>query len=75
VHSHALVEDSILLPKVVVGRDCQLRKCIIDRGCQIPDGSQIGVDQVEDRKRFHVTASGISLVTRMMLGQDVSLLR
>jgi len=75
VHSHALVEDSILLPKVVVGRDCQLRKCIIDRGCQIPDGSQIGVDQVEDRKRFHVTASGITLVTRMMLGQDVSLLR
>lgn len=75
VHSHALIEDSIVLPKVVVGRDCQLKKCIIDRGCHIPDGSQIGIDPVEDRKRFHVTASGITLVTRMMLGQDVSLLR
>ena len=75
VHSHALIEDSIVLPKVVVGRDCQLKKCIIDRGCHIPDGSQIGIDPVEDGKRFHVTASGITLVTRMMLGQDVSLLR
>lgn len=70
-----LAMDSIVLPKVVVGRDCQLKKCIIDRGCHIPDGSQIGIDPVADRKRFHVTASGITLVTRMMLGQDVSLLR
>ncbi len=75
VHSHSLIEDSILLPKVVVGRDCELRKCIVDRGCQIPDGTQIGFDPLEDRQRFHVTASGITLVTRMMLGQDVSLLR
>lgn len=75
VHSHALIEDSIVLPKVVVGRNCQLKKCIIDRGCHLPDGSQIGIDPIEDRKRFHVTASGITLVTRMMLGQDVSLLR
>ncbi len=75
VHSHALIEDSIVLPKVVVGRDCQLKKCIIDRGCRIPDGTQIGLDPAEDRKRFHVTASGVTLVTRMMLGQDVNLLR
>lgn len=64
-----------MLPKVVVGRDCQLKKCIIDRGCRSPDGTQIGIDAAEDRKRFHVTASGITLVTRMMLGQEVSLLR
>lgn len=75
VHSHALIEDSIVLPKVLVRRDCQLKKCIIDRGCHIPDGSQIGIDPVADHKRFHVTASGITLVTRRMLGQDVSLLR
>jgi glucose-1-phosphate adenylyltransferase len=75
VHSHAVIEDSILLPKVNVGRDCQLRKCIVDRGCLIPDGTRIGFDPLEDRQCFHVTASGITLVTRMMLGQDVSLLR
>lgn len=75
VHSHAVIEDSIVLPKVTVGRGCQLRKCIVDRGCQIPEGTQIGFDPHEDRQRFHVTASGITLVTRMMLGQDVSLVR
>ena len=75
VHSHAVIEDSIILPKVVVGRGCQLKKCIVDRGCQIPDGSRIGFDPLVDRQRFHVTASGVTLVTRMMLGQDVSVLR
>jgi len=75
VRSHSVVEDSIVLPKVTVGRDCQLRKCIVDRGCQIPDETRIGFDPLEDRQRFHVTASGITLVTRMMLGQDVNVLR
>ena len=75
VRSHSVIEDSIVLPKVTVGRDCQLRKCIVDRGCQIPDETRIGFDPLEDRQRFHVTASGITLVTRMMLGQDVSVLR
>jgi len=75
VHSHAVIEDSIVLPKVIVGRDSQLKKCIIDRGCHIPDGTRIGFDPHEDRQRFHVTASGVTLVTRMMLGQDVRLQR
>ena len=75
VHSYSVVEDSILLHKVQVGRHCVLRKCIIDRNCHIPDGMQIGVDPVEDRKRFRVTDSGITLVTRVMLGQDVNVIR
>ena len=36
---------------------------------------QIGVDPAADRKRFHVTDSGITLISREMLGQDVSPLR
>jgi hypothetical protein len=35
----------------------------------------IGVDPVEDKKRFRVTASGITLVTKEMLGQGVEGLR
>ena len=75
VHSYSLIEDSIVLPGVQVGRHCVLRKCIIDKSCSIPEGTQIGVDPVADRKRFHVTASGITLVSREMLGQDVSPIR
>jgi glucose-1-phosphate adenylyltransferase len=71
VHSYSLVQDSVVLPNVHVGRHCVLRKCIIDKYSIIPEGTQIGVDPVEDRKRFHVTASGITLVSRSMLGQGL----
>jgi glucose-1-phosphate adenylyltransferase len=75
VHSYSLVEDSILLPNVEIGRDCVLKKCIVDRDCKLPDRTQVGVDPVLDRQRFHVTGSGLTLVTRAMLGQDVEMIR
>jgi glucose-1-phosphate adenylyltransferase len=75
VHSYSLVEDSILLPNVQIGRNCVLKKCILDKNCILPDGTHIGLDSDEDRKRFHVTTSGITLVTRVMLGQDVNVVR
>ena len=75
VHSYSLVEDSIVLPNVEIGRDCVLKKCIVDRDCKLPNGTRIGVDPVLDRQRFHVTDSGLTLVTRAMLGQDVDVIR
>jgi len=62
----------VLLPEVEVGRHCRIRKCIIDRGCQIPAGTVIGFDHEADRQRgLRVTDGGITLVTRSMLGQSV----
>lgn len=69
VHSFANIEDSMVLPNVEVGRHCVLKKCIVDKNSIIPEGMVIGVDPVEDRKRFRVTESGITLVTKEMLGQ------
>jgi glucose-1-phosphate adenylyltransferase len=75
VHSYSRIEDSILLPNVQIGRHCVLRKCIVDKNCVIPAGSHIGLDPDQDRKRFHVTPSGITLITPVMLGQDMNQLR
>ncbi|MDJ0928372.1 MAG: glucose-1-phosphate adenylyltransferase [Gammaproteobacteria bacterium] len=61
---------SVVLPEVVIGRRCQIRRAVIDEGCVIPDGTEIGVDPGHDRERFHVTENGVVLVTRAMLGQD-----
>jgi glucose-1-phosphate adenylyltransferase len=44
-----------------------VRKAIIDTGCVIPDGMQIGCNPEEDARRFYVTEKGIVLVTRDML--------
>ncbi|MCX7960078.1 MAG: glucose-1-phosphate adenylyltransferase [Burkholderiales bacterium] len=71
VHSYALVEDSVILPNVEIGRHCVVRRAILDKHCRLPPGTRIGVDREEDRKRFHVTERGIALVTPEMLGQQV----
>jgi glucose-1-phosphate adenylyltransferase len=72
LHSYSYLERAVILPEVEVGRHCRLRNVIIDRGCKIPEGSEIGFDQEQDRKRgFRVTEKGVTLVTRRMLGQTV----
>jgi len=71
VESRSLVEDSVILPQVAIGERVVIKRAVIDRGCRIPDGSVIGVDPETDRRRFHVTEGGVTLVTPGMLGQLV----
>ena len=62
----------MILPGVDVGRHAVLKRCVIDKRCHIPPGMAIGVDPVEDRKRFVVSPKGITLVTAEMLGQGAA---
>ncbi len=65
INSYSLVEDSILFENVNVGRHVKIRKAIIDKNVLIPDGSQIGYDFEEDRRKgYTVTDSGIVVVPR-----------
>jgi glucose-1-phosphate adenylyltransferase len=61
------VDSSLLLPGVRVGRNCTISRAIIDEGCVIPDGTQIGRNRELDRKLYHVSEGGVTLVTREML--------
>ncbi len=61
------VEECLLLPGVRVGRNCRLRKAIIDEGCVLPDDTVIGEDRERDAQLFHVSEGGVTLVTREML--------
>ena len=69
VNSYSTIEDSVLLPDVNVGRYVTLKRAIVDKGCDIPDGLEVGVNIEADRKRFHVSANGVTLITPDMLGQ------
>src|SRR5512140_344224 len=64
VNSYAEVDSSILFSHVNVGRHCRIRRAIIDRDVQIPEGTVIGYDLETDRQRYFVTDSGITVVTR-----------
>ncbi len=67
VNSYCLIEDSVLLPNVDLGRHSRLRRCIVDTGCVIPPGMVVGEDAALDGVRFHHTSKGITLVTADML--------
>ena len=71
VHSYCDIKGAVILPKVTINRNTILKNVVIDRGCVIPEGMQIGVDLALDAKRFYVSEKGIVLVTPDMLGQDL----
>ena len=70
------IQWSVILPDVTIGENAHIHKAIIDRGCHIADGTVIGVDHEEDRRRgFRITENGVVLVTPDMLGQPIHSLR
>ena len=71
VANFAQLEDAVVLPDVRIGANARLRRVVVDKGCIIPDGLEVGMDPVADAKRFHVTAKGITLITPEMLGQSI----
>jgi glucose-1-phosphate adenylyltransferase len=75
VHSYCTIEDSVILGNVDIGRGAVVRRAVIDKHVRIPEGMSIGVDAETDRRRFHVTPQGVTLVTPEMLGEPVHHLR
>ena len=67
VDERSVIDRAVILPDVRVGANCVVRHAILDTGCVVPDGMQIGVNPQEDASRFHVSEKGVVLVTRDML--------
>jgi glucose-1-phosphate adenylyltransferase len=62
LHSWAQVEDSVLFQDVDVGQKAIVRRAIVDKNVRIAPGAQIGVDLEADRRRFHISDSGIVVI-------------
>ncbi len=64
VNSYAEVQGSIIMENVDVGRYCRVRKAIIDKDVKLPQGTTIGYNPEEDRKRFTVSPGGVVVVAK-----------
>jgi glucose-1-phosphate adenylyltransferase len=71
VSSYSVVEDSVVLPNVSVGRNCRIKRAVVDKGCILPDATVIGENHQEDQERFYVSPGGVVLITPEMLGQEL----
>jgi glucose-1-phosphate adenylyltransferase len=71
VQEHSLVEDSVILPNVRIGKNCKIKNAIIDKSCVIEDGVSIGYDSDEDSEKYHVSPRDRILVTPEMLDQEI----
>ncbi len=64
IHSYAEVTDSIVMEGVSIGRRARIRRTIIDKGIEVPEGMEIGFNLGEDRRRFTVTDSDIVVIPK-----------
>ncbi len=71
VESYTSLSETVALPNVVIGEGCRISKAIIDKGCKVPPGMQIGQDPEADKERFYISPGGVVLVTPEMLGQQL----
>jgi glucose-1-phosphate adenylyltransferase len=69
VHSHAEIENAVILPDVDVGQGARLRNVIVEKRVQIPPGLVVGEDPEADAKHYRRTEKGICLITRVMIDQ------
>jgi glucose-1-phosphate adenylyltransferase len=67
VNSYSRLDQAVVLPHVNIARNARLKRVVIDRGVEIPEGLVVGDDPELDAKRFRRTESGICLITQPML--------
>ncbi len=64
IDSGALIEESVILDGSIVGTKARIKRAVIDRFNVIAPGTTIGYDSASDRKKYHVTKSGLLVLPR-----------
>jgi glucose-1-phosphate adenylyltransferase len=66
-HSYSELDEVVALPYVQINRSARLKKVVIDRGVNIPEGLVAGEDPDEDARRFRLSEGGVCLITQPMI--------
>ena len=70
IEEDVLIEDSIIMDYSVIKRGARIRRSIVDRYNTIEAGDRLGYDLELDRKRHHVSATGIVVVAKAPFRAD-----
>ena len=62
VDERSELDECIVMRGTRVGKNCRLKRVIVDKWNKIPDGTEIGYDIEADSRRFTVSPSGIVVV-------------
>lgn len=71
VNDYSYIDSSVVLPNVSIGKKCRISHAVIEKGCEIADGTVIGENREDDEKKFFISPNGVVLVTPEMLGQVI----
>ncbi len=66
-NSYSYLEEAVVLPDCTIARNVRLRKVVLDRGVNIPEGLVVGDDPALDARRFRRTEAGVCLITQQMI--------
>ena len=75
IHTGAFVEDSVIFDNCDIGRRAKVRRAILDKNVKIPPDTDIGYDLEADRKKYHVTESGIVIIEGHQSTVDIATLQ
>jgi glucose-1-phosphate adenylyltransferase len=64
VHSHSQVEWSVIMDNSHIHRHARVRRAIIDKNVEVPEGEEVGWNVERDRQRFTITESGIVVIPK-----------
>ncbi len=64
VHRDSLIEEAVINDRAEIGEGARVRRAILDKGAVVPPRARIGYDREADRKCYHVSESGITVVPR-----------
>ncbi len=68
IHRDASLDGVIAFDDVEIGEGAVIRRAVLDKNVVVPPGAQIGVDPVEDAKRFTMSEGGV-----IAIGKNVRL--
>jgi glucose-1-phosphate adenylyltransferase len=64
INSYVEVRESVVLENVEIGRNCRIRKAIIDKDVYVPAGTTIGYDMDADRERYYISEGGVVVIPK-----------